>query len=385
MSTDPGRSVDAPRRRSGFALPTAIIALVLLSALVAGALWVSTEELRAGRTDVANQLTLAKAEWALERAIVEWDRQRNLQMSVGATASLNASDAALDDRLDVAATRVTSSTFWLTARATSIADGRAIPARRTLAASMRLVAPAFRVRAALTAAGAVTVDGGSIDGRDASGGTRCNEYSLANVAGVAVPDTSWVCGSSCSEGAPPGVDGDPPVTTSGGLTSDSASSVVTSGDVWAELAARPTIVLAGGRLSPRPTAVDGQCVRTDPWNWGDPTGGACVDHFAIIRVRGDAVLAAGSMGQGVLVVDGSLHIEAGARFSGVVSAANDIAAVGAGAEIIGAAFAGDVDRAAGSRVADGGSIRFSGCVVRRASLGVARLTRTPTRWWAELR
>ena len=274
MSTDPGRSVGAPRRRSGFALPTAIIALVLLSALVAGALWVSTEELRAGRTDVANQLTLAKAEWALERAIVEWDTQRNLQMSVGATASVNASDAALDDRVDVAATRVTSRTFWLTARATSIADGRAIPARRTLAASMRLVAPAFRVRAALTAAGGVTVDGGNIDGRDASGGVRCNEYSLANVAGVAVPDASRVCGPSCSEGVPPGVDGDPPVTTSGSLTSDSASSVGTSGDVWAELAARPTIVLAGGRAVPtadscrRPVYADGRCElgRSDRWS-----------------------------------------------------------------------------------------------------------------------
>ena len=55
--------------RGGFALPAAIMALVLLSALVAGALFVSTEELRAGRTDLADQRAMATAEWALERAI----------------------------------------------------------------------------------------------------------------------------------------------------------------------------------------------------------------------------------------------------------------------------------------------------------------------------
>ena len=71
------------RVRRGFALPTAIIALVLLSALVAGALFVSTEELRAGRGDVADQHALSTAEWALERAISDWDARRNTPHLVG--------------------------------------------------------------------------------------------------------------------------------------------------------------------------------------------------------------------------------------------------------------------------------------------------------------
>jgi len=36
-------------------------------------------------------------------------------------------------------------------------------------------------------------------------------------------------------------------------------------------------------------------------------------------------------------------------------------------------------------VANGAEVRFSSCAVRRAALGVAHLTRTPGRWWAELR
>ena len=59
----------------------------------------------------------------------------------------------------------------------------------------------------------------------------------------------------------------------------------------------------------------------------------------VVRIRGDAVLSAGSVGQGVLLVDGSLRVDAGARFAGVVIAGNDIEVRGAGAEITGVVFA----------------------------------------------
>jgi hypothetical protein len=96
-------------------------------------------------------------------------------------------------------------------------------------------------------------------------------------------------------------------------------------------------------------------------------------------------MAAGAVGQGVLLVDGTVQLRAGARFFGLVIAANDVVVAEPGAEITGAVIAGDVDRGEGSRVAAGGAIRFAACAVRRALLGAARLTRTPDRWWAELR
>ena len=76
------------RRREGFALPAAIIAIVLLSALVAGALFVSTEELRSGRGDASDQRALTAAEWALDRAILAWDTQRNTAQALGSSATL---------------------------------------------------------------------------------------------------------------------------------------------------------------------------------------------------------------------------------------------------------------------------------------------------------
>jgi len=87
----------------------------------------------------------------------------------------------------------------------------------------------------------------------------------------------------------------------------------------------------------------------------------------------------------VLLVDGSVRLESGARFVGAVIAGNDIAVSGPGAVIEGAAFAIDADRVDASRVVDGGAVRFNRCAVRRVALGIARLVRTRERWWVELR
>jgi len=373
--------------RGGFALPAAIIALVLLSALVAGALFIATEELRAGGTEVAGQRALAAAEWGLDRAIVAWDTRRNVALAVGATATIEDMTLPTGERVEITATRVQRDAFWVTARASVFGDGRGVPARHTVAASLRLLGPEFPREAALAAAGLVTVvDAGTVDGRDvapAEWGARMCADAPETIAGVAVRDSALACGVTCSGTAPAGITGTPPMR----VTPDAASDSASFGDMTREaLTRRATVVLDGGALAPRPSTVGTECDRTDPLNWGDPlTAGACADHVPVIRVRGSATLAAGSTGQGVLLVDGDLRVDAGARFAGVVLAAGDIEVTGPGAEIVGLARAGDADAAAGSRVAAGGAIRFASCAVRRAALGASRVARTPGRWWAELR
>jgi type II secretory pathway pseudopilin PulG len=364
--------------RRGFALPAAIMALVLLSALVAGALFISTEELRAGRADLADQRALAAAEAALERAIVTWDTQRNTQLALGAVALIERRTLPNGDRIDVTATRTLRNGIWLTARATSGGDGRVSPARHTVSAAMRLVEADVPLTAALSAGGTVIVDNGRIDasppGVANPASLVCPEIDAAAI-GVLAPDTAQICGPMCSGIVPAGIVGSPAVAAGASLTSVLPSSG----------GARASIVLPGGDVVPRPSTAGGACDVGDPLNWGDPSGGACADRFPVIRITGDASLGTGATGQGVLLVDGSLRVTAGAHFDGVVIAANDIDVVGPDARITGAAIALDRDRAGASRVADGGLIRFARCAGRRAQLGAARLERTPGRWWAELR
>lgn len=368
----------------GFVLPAAIMALVVISALVAGALVISSEELRAGRTDLAAQRAFAAAELALERTIATWDVQLNVSARVGETRTLAVVGDSRGDTTVVTAMRTHERTFWITSRGTSHADGRPIPARATIGASTRLIVPVVPVQAALTVSGAATIDGGTVDGRDATSGagTGVCPWSAADIAGIIAPDSSRVCGADCATGAPPGVTGAPPVAVGGGLTSDSAA----MSRAWASAAERATATLPGGDLDVRPVVAGGRCVRADPLNWGDPSGaGACVDHFPVIRITGNATLVAGSAGQGILLVDGSLRVASGARFDGIVLARNDVVVDGADAVITGLAIALDADGVDGSVVRSGGTIRFASCIARRALLGAARLTRTPERWWTELR
>src|SRR4051812_40966034 len=162
------------RGRRGFALPAAIMALVLLSALVAGALFVSTGELRAGRTDLADQRALAAAEWALERTVTQWDSRRNTALAVGGSEVIRDSVPPTGDRVVVTITRVQQQAFLVTAYAASASDGRGIPVRHTIGASLRLDAVKVPAVAALTAAGAVTVDRGVVEGGDAPPSTSAD-------------------------------------------------------------------------------------------------------------------------------------------------------------------------------------------------------------------
>ena len=366
--------------RKGFALPSAIITLVLLSALIAGALFVATEELRAGRGDVADQRALSSAEWALERAIANWDARHNSRVPVGKSVVLSSSDDAPRESFDVTATRVQRDAFWLTAHASSGMDGGRIPARHTIGASLRLLGPRFPLRGALTVGAAVTIDNGVVDGRDprTSSDLACRDDIPRDVAGIVMPDTSLACGVNCTGGVPPGVLGEPALAPGGGLTIDSASLGASS--------PRASFMLAAGAYVPRPAIMTAECDRTDPLNWGDPGGStACSDYFPAVHVAGDVTLNPGAVGQGLLIADGSVRLEAGARFVGVVIAQNDISVDGPGAVIDGVAFASDVDRSGGTRVSNGGAITFNQCVVHRVEMSIARLVRTRERWWVELR
>ena len=375
------------KTRRGFALPTAFFVLVILSTLIVGALFVATEELRAGRSDVADQRALATAEWALEEAAARWDPRHNTAMGVGERAEV-LSSASDGDSVRVVATRTQRRAVWIAARATS-RDGRTIPARRVVGGSYRLIGPTLASGAALTAGGRVTVTtGGLVAGMDvaatASSARACGGEPPASVAGIAVPDSTDVCGETCSSTPPAGVEGEPPVIP-GPLPTDPSFSAF-GDDTRATLSRRATLVLEPGTYVTRPASDGTACIASDPENWGDPAATSpCADHFPIVHVRGDAVLGPGSVGQGVLLVDGDVTFEAGARFAGIVIASNAIVVRGAGAEISGVALAANANGAGATRIESGGAIRYGGCVARAAALGVAQLVRTPDRWWAELR
>jgi hypothetical protein len=86
--------------------------------------------------------------------------------------------------------------------------------------------------------------------------------------------------------------------------------------------------------------------------------GPCGGRFVHVGVPGDLALRGGE-GQGVLVVQGSLHVFASARFDGLVLVGGDL--VVGDARVVGMA------RVAGKvRVGAGGRIEGSACALTRA-------------------
>jgi len=171
--------------------------------------------------------------------------------------------------------------------------------------------------AALTSGGANVLGGSaSIDGNDQipTGWTGCGPTDSAG-AGIRTQtnDTVRFTGH-------PSVLGSPPVLKDPTLA-DSSFSVYGS-VTYAQLAGRANITLPAQNLSTTvaPSLSGGRCDTSVPTNWGSPSdpAGPCGQYFPIIHITGAGAAISGQEGQGVLLVDGSLDVQGGFQFFGVV-------------------------------------------------------------------
>lgn len=337
--------------RPGFALGVTVCAMATLGALVAGALFASTQEHRIGRGTLLQTGALTAAEYGLSKVATraEWNPLWNAAAAGPlATRIYLPGDGSIDT---VRVVKLARGSLLV------ISEGRAGPpplaqARHRIGALVALTAPRLDVLGALTVrAPASVASGAEVTGADA-----------------AVPE--WTC--------PPGGAAIPDVvtvdSTHPGFGSPGWDSLTT--------AAR-TVLPAGAMVAPAPV-YDGAdaCDLSAPLNWGDPllSRGAtspCRDYFPILYARGDLHLSGGA-GQGILLVDGDLTIDGGFHFVGPIIVNGTLLTTGAGARIHGVVFAG---RAV---LAPTTVLRFSRCALTRALLGAAAPSFTHTHSWTEM-
>jgi len=192
------------------------------------------------------------------------------------------------------------------------------PASRE-AATVRLgwllhpVPDSVAVLAAVSVGGPVALgDEVVISGADSpvSGGDSCPSPDSA-IAGIAAPEVS-LTGSAQLAGSPPELSRD---------TSDLAAFDV--------LSSRATLVLPGGSYTTSPATVGTSCDLQSKTNWGDPGGSGrpCGQYLPVVRIEGDLMLD-GGVGQGILLVNGDLHVRSAFTFHGIliVKGAVDITA-----------------------------------------------------------
>jgi len=378
------------KRREGFALAIAMVAIVVIGALIAGAFFTSTQEYRIGRNSLVDQRALAAAETGLTEPMQGWLRTRNMTMNIGDTFKdvLPGPDGSYAERRF---TKVDNATYW------GVVDGYAggttgvIASHHQLNVIYRLAIPTFNILGALTVRGQVEVEGSSrVDGTDEIPGQWttsgvCPAPSGAK-AGVSAPDISKVCSGKCPEtvGAMPRIFGDPAESQDPAAADD--NTYYKYGDLtWDMLTAAADIKLPGGNYKTLPSLSGANCNTADPFNWGDPSlTTACKDYFPIIYVNGNLQLQSNSRGQGVLLVNGDLDMAGGFEFNGIMIVRDDIKSTGNGNKISGAAFAGNTYTTDNTNISGDSEIQFSSCAIERAARGSAVVTRARQRGFAEI-
>ncbi|MDX2208681.1 MAG: hypothetical protein SFU57_13670 [Gemmatimonadales bacterium] len=138
----------------------------------------------------------------------------------------------------------------------------------------------------------------------------------------------------------------------------------------------------------------GGCDKTVLLNFGEPfrnpptasTVVPCIGYFPVVRGTGSVTkFAAGSRGQGTLLIEGDLEMVGGFEWVGLIIVRNQIKITGTGNKIYGALLAegADVDTDNGS-VGGNVEVHYSACAIQKAVSGASVAQPLGQRGWAQL-
>ena len=384
-------------RREGFALAIAMIAIVAIGALIAGAFFTSTQEFRVSRNQLWDQRAFNAAEVGVTQPIEGWLKTLNLEVATGETIKPdtfqipNSGGAYAVRRV----TKLDDYTFWIMSDGYSGGVTGSLASHHRVNAIYRLAYASFTVLGALTVRGQVTVGGSSrVDGTDIvpptwTGAGICPAPG-PGLSGVSAPDTTLVCnGSNCPEAnnteqrifGYPAQSEDP-------RAADPNTYFKYGDQTWTMLTANADIRLPGGNYKTLPTLTPGgKCDFGNDKNWGDPERTvvpACANYFPIVYITGNLKIQSNSRAQGILLVDGDIEMQGGFEFRGIMIARDDIRSTGNGNKVMGTVMAGNTYVTDNSSVSGDAEISYSSCAVDRAARGAAAIVRARERGWSEI-
>ena len=379
-------------RRSGMALPMVLGGIVIAGTLIAGVMYVATQDYRVGANALNEARATSAAELGLNRLTTDWDQKLNTTMRTGDTLTKSYIDVG-GASVNVFVTRLPGPFFWAVSEAQTRGNSLQYGSRRRFASLFRLNTPGINTLGAVTAAGNIKVSGNvTVSGNDANPtGWGCTN-SLTNIPGAVISPTATttVNGSVV-------IVGNPPYTTNP-AAADTNTYFNYGNSTYATLAAMANVTLPGGTYNGMGPNVlggvllggilSGGVCQPSNMNWGDPvrhipTATACESYFPIVHITGDVKLTGGT-GQGILLVDGDLTKAGGFTWYGIVIARGTVRATGNNNGIFGAVMAAAVDL--GDAVLLGGTttVQYSSCAVSQALSSTAPLAVAKGRAWVNL-
>jgi hypothetical protein len=382
------------RQPRGFALPVAVLALVVVGVLVTGGFYMAQQETRVGIASQNGSMAFYIAEQGMN-----WQ-------SDTVTGSIT------QGSFEVEIHHLTDLLYFLESEGQVTQGGLLAGANRRLGVLARIRTAWINPAAALTTRGETRVGGtASVQGNDTdpSGwSSECAAYPSENKAGV-ITDAN---GTMTKFGA--GQIAGSPDTLRDPSIGD--STFLDYGDLgWEDLvelaeADGKNITSLGTSLTPLPSLTGSACNTSDPLNWGEPWRSiaqgatykeACVDYFPLVYHAGDLSLQGNGRGQGIMLVgnitynedgsiagmSGDLSLRGNFVFNGVIITLGKFETeAGQSPRIMGGVLAGNADLARES-VIGGSEVYFSRCAVNEAILNNASLAKARplgNRSWVDL-
>jgi len=388
--------VDVLRGEGGMALAVVIFALVIVGALVTGALFAGTQEQRVGESSRRLQQSMGVAELGINTVVRTWSTSVYNGRGAYPTDSV-----ALPNAVVTGATPGHTGTFGgyvyrlnnnlylidVTGHDTVSGTGSASSgrARQRMGMIARIKVLPLNVQASLT-----TGSSDNLSGQATVNGTDQNPpgWAACGVAGPSLAGIRTDAGTSVSTSGSATVVGTPTVMTDA-TVSDSTFNQF--GDVsYAALAARANITLPGQNFSGSiaPVVAGGVCNKAVLTNWGDGSNPTqpCGGYFPIIHITGDATIN-GDQGQGILLVDGNLAVQGSFQWFGAVIVQGTLSTSGGGstdAHFWGATMVKGGLNFGTNQVSGHANINYSSCALMAAlnSNGVVAMMRS--RGWVQL-
>lgn len=375
--------------REGFALASALLALVIVGALVTGGFYAANQESATARSTRNADEAVYIAEQGINRVIGTQTVAYLNSLADGTVAGPDTGYVTAGaDTIGVYSytiRKLANRLALVTSKGVAMAGGRPLKATHSLATVVRTVYVGFPMNRAVQTYGSLDLGGNAtISGAD----TFPNNWNGCSSAGtkssIVAKDSTLITDKGSS-------------TITGPISQDSsmaASDFFGYGDVnYTDLANMATIVLAGGTtITTTGPALDasGACDHSVKTNWGAPTDStnACYMYWPIIHATGDLHISSSTSGQGVLLVDGDLDMSGGFNFYGVVIVTGSLTTSGTGAHIYGSALLYSGGVLSETSTAIGNSVvNYSSCAIKRAQdnlTGVARPVPLTTRSWFDL-
>ena len=392
------KSADGVRNERGMALAVAIFALVIVGALVAGALFAGTQEQRVGESSRRLQQSFGVAEMGINTVVRTWNTDTYNLRGVYPTDSVP-----LPNTLATGATprrtgsfggylyRLNNNLYLIDITGHDTVSGMGAfggsgRARQRVGMLARIRVLPLNVQASLT-----TGKGDALAGNAVVNGTDQNPpgWPACGVTGPALAGIRSDAGTSVTTTGSSSIIGSPPVMIDPSVSDTTFSRY---GDVtYSQLASRANLTLVGGQdfaNSIGPVVAGGVCNKTVPTNWGDgvnPTQ-PCGSYFPIIHITGDATIA-GVQGQGILLVDGNLTVMGGFQWFGVTIIQGTLTTAGGGtadAHFWGATMVHDSVSIGTNAISGHANINFSSCALMAALNSTGFVAPMRSRGWVQL-